>query len=189
MNNPKILSNKRDKVPKIRPRYAREINENSDFRQQIIDAFDRDIDSPMGENDFFVDSSSDKNILDRFFSHNEKLPMEQIATMLRNANMVSCEIQRKKKEKTGWWQEAIWPAVPKNMVSLGTVLTRNNDENIKGHIVTYISFAKLNDKQRPDVKITAKQIEFPGEWTMLPTYVVFQKELTGEELAKEQIEL
>ncbi len=37
--------------------------------------------------------------------------------------------------------------------------------------------------------VTAKQIEIPLEGAMLPSYVVFHKELTGEELHKENIEL
>ncbi len=190
MNKPNILSNELDQVPKTRKWYQKELDLNKDLKQQIIDAFDtfEHDDFPMGENDFFI-GQSDKKVLDWFLSHSKDLPVEQVAKLLREHKIVSCEIQRKKKEKSSWWNTALGQAIPKDTIHIWKVLTKN-DEVLEWNIITYLTFTKLNDKQqRPDVKISTQQIEFPWEWAMLPEYVVFTKELTWEELEKEEVML
>lgn len=47
-------------------------------------------------------------------------------------------------------------------MEIGKVFTKNK-ETANGDIVTYITFIKTKDADRPTLKITAKQIEFPGE--------------------------
>ena len=190
MNKPNILSNELDQVAKTGAWYQKELHTNKEVKQQIIDAFDafEHNDFPMEENDFFIDSQVDRNILDWLLDNRKNLPMEQIWKMLRTTKRVSCEIKRQKKD-VEWWNTAIGHMIPKDTVQLWTTLTQNK-ENAKGHVVTYLTFTSLNGKpQRPDVQISAQQIEFPGEWAMLPEYMVFQKELTGDELNKENITL
>lgn len=187
MNTPNNLDNDLDQVPKTGTRYELVLD---DLKNQIIDAFDKfeNNNSPMEENDFFI-IQPDKDIVNWYLQNSEKLPMEQVMKLLKNVRTVSCEVQRKKKENTDWWMETIWPAISIDKADLWRILTRNGN-SIQGNIVTYITFTKLNNKQeRPDIKITTKQIEFPWEGVQIPRYVVYQKDLTGEELKKENIVL
>jgi len=183
MNKPNILSNDLDQVPKTRKRYPNELYADN-LKQQIIQSFDTH--KPLWENDFLVEESDEK-VLSRFEKNQENLPIPDIVQMLKDYNTVSCEVHRRKKEKITWFSKAIWPAIPKDNINVWKVLTRNSEE-LEGNILTYIIFQKM--KNNPlTVKISAKQIEFPGEWVLLPEYIVFSKELAWEEFEKEHVTL
>jgi hypothetical protein len=108
---------------------------------------------------------------------------------LREHRVVSCEIQRKnKKEGKTWWNSTIGPAISRETINVWKVFTKNN-EALDWNVITYLTFTRLNDTKWPDVNITAQQVEFPRKWAMLPEYIIFRKELTGEEFKKENIEL
>ncbi len=191
MNKLNILSNDLDQIPKTKKWYQKELDVNKGFKQEIIDAFDRSEhnDLVMGENDFFLDKDNDKKILDRFLENQKDMPIEQIAKSLREHRVVSCEIQRKnKKEGKTWWNSTIGPAISRETINVWKVFTKNN-EALDWNVITYLTFTRLNDTKWPDVNITAQQVEFPRKWAMLPEYIIFRKELTGEEFKKENIEL
>lgn len=178
-NKPKILSNGLDQVAKRGERYRQELLKE-DISQQIKESFDGEPELPMWENDFFIDAESDKSVVDRFLKNSKGLPMEQIGKMLKDKQIISCELFRTKKLKSSW-NTAVWPAVPIDTISLGSVLTQK-DIPIDGYDITYITFRKLRTVGWPEVKISLQQIGFPGEWSMLPKYVVFHNELTEKNI-------
>ncbi len=181
-NKPKILSNELDQVAKRGERYRQELLKEQ-LSDQIADAFNQTIEGyyPVWENYFFVSKSTDKAVLDRFIAHRGNLPVEQIEKMLKDKKVVSCELFRDQKSKDGWIK-TVWPAIPKDHLSLWSVLVQK-DLPIDGHDITYITFTKLNENCYPNVKISLQQVGFPGKWSMLPEYIVFHNELKGEKVA------
>lgn len=181
-NTPNILSDELDQVAKTGYRYYKELHE-PELNQAILDNF-ADVSK---ENGCFIEET-DSMIMAWFEKNKDKLPLLEVLCELKDISVVSCEISRKKKEKTWWFSTAIWPAISVENMGIGKVFTKNKD-TANGDIITYLTFIKTKDAERPTLKITAKQIEFSGEWAMLPNYVVFKKELAGEEFEKEAIEL
>jgi len=181
-NKPKIISNELDQVAKRGEQYRQELLKEN-LSQQIKETFDGEPEYPMEENDFFIDDKTDKLVLDWFFENNKELPMEQVGKMLKDKTVISCELFREKKSKTGGWNKTVWKAIPVDTLELGTVLTQK-DIPIDGYDISYITFKKLKTIWWPYVKISLQQVWFPGEWSMLPKYVVFHNELIGEEISK-----
>lgn len=180
-NKPKILSNELDQVGKKGERYRQELLKEQ-LSDHIIDAFHKTEEwhYSMEENDFFIDEGTDKSVLERFFKNNKNLPMEQIAKMLKEKSVISCELFREKKEKNGW-TETVWSEIPREKDLLWTVLTQK-DLPIEGYNISYVTFTKLRTKWWPEVKISLQQVGFNGEWWMMPEYTVSHNELTGKKV-------
>ena len=181
-NTPNILSDELDQAAKTGYEYYKRLHE-PELNQAILDNF-ADVSKEKG----CLIEETDPMVMAWFEKNQDKLPLLEVLRELKNMRVVSCEIARKKKEKSLWFTSAIGPAIPVENMEIGKVFTKNKD-TANGDIVTYLTFIKTTDADRPTLKITAKQIEFPGEWAMLPNYIVFKKELVGEEFEKEAIEL
>jgi len=181
-NKPNIISNELDQIAKKWERYRQELLKE-DLSQQIKEAFDGQPELPMWENDFFIDWKSDKFVVDWFLENSKYLPVEQIGKMLKDKQIISCELFREKKWKIGGWNQTVWPAIPIENISLWSVLTQK-DLPLDGYDITYITFTKLKTEGWPEVKISLQQVWFPGEWSMLPKYIVFQNEIKWKDLEK-----
>jgi hypothetical protein len=181
-NKPKIISNELDQVVKKGERYRQELLKE-DISQKIREAFDGESGLPMWENDFFIDWESDKLVIDWFLENSKHLPVEQVWKMLKEKNIISCELFREKKWKTGDWNKTVWPAISIENISLWSVLTQK-DLPIDGYDITYITFTKIKTEWWPYVRISIQQVGFPIEWAQLPKYVVFHNELKGKDIEK-----
>lgn len=178
-NKPNILSNELDQVAKKGERYRQELLKKN-LSEQIKKNFDGEQGLPMWENDFFVDWKTDKAVIDWFIENNKKLPAKQIVQILKDNKIVSCELFREKKAKVGGWNKTVWPAIPSEDLSLWPVLAQKNLP-VDGYDITYVTF-QLKAEGWPYVKISLQQVGFPGEWSMLPGYIVFQNEIKEKDV-------
>ena len=104
MNKPNILSNESDQVTKTGKRYQEELNKQ-ELQEQIVDAFfyfseDRQmLKDGILDDEFFV-RKAEKSVSNRLFDNKEHLPISEVLHILKDHPTVSCEISRRKKEKT-----------------------------------------------------------------------------------------
>jgi hypothetical protein len=188
-NKPKILSNDLDQVPKKWERYRKELLK-TELADQIADALTDPEDLPMGENDFFIGEGTDKKVLDRFLKHSDTFPVEQIGKMLKDHDVISCEISRVKKEKTGDWNKAVWGMIPRETVSLWEILSRNAKKKVDGYDISYLTFTKTAHNWWPTARISLQQVGFPkrsgqnpwGNVAMVSHYAVFYNEVKGKDV-------
>ena len=140
----------------------------------------------LGENDFLVEDRIEPEIFARLEANQEKLPCHMILEKLKNYQTVSCELQRRPKEKSGWWTTAVWPALWFESVGLGEIFTMKK-EKLEGNIVLYLTFKTINSKPLT-ISVSAKLVEFPDteKWAMINTWIVFTKKLNGKEFEQEK---
>ena len=177
MNKVNILSNKLDQAPKTKENWYQErLDEMKDVIYKAFDQFDQYVDG-------------DKIITNRIKKNQSELPLDHL-NELKDGETLAIELKRDNlDEKPGERNKA--PGFPKFLED--TIFSKLENIKVKpertelqpGEKTTILIIKKkVADPKFPENKdFKTRIIEFalPGENTLLPKGMVFEKELKGEE--------